>query len=161
MVRPPKEAASFAHFLFSVATTLRVHTREPLIRRFDDVLANYFDCLISLRCEILPRIRVLTCLRLLQAVPLADTHALGSCPHNGDNSAGRAKTPTAGGFLLGLKRGIIWSNSSGIEHFTLTDSVGLRFGLSVQPLDGCSSDGRASDERDSYLVIRFHRLLPV
>jgi hypothetical protein len=27
-VRPPKEAASFAHFLSSVATTLRVHTLQ-------------------------------------------------------------------------------------------------------------------------------------
>src|SRR5665811_418996 len=87
------------------------------------------------------------CLRLLQAVPLADIHTLGSCPHNGDNSAGRAKTPTTGGFLRGLKRGIIRSNSSGIEHFTLTDSVGLRFGLSVQPLDGRSSDGNACKQR--------------
>jgi hypothetical protein len=37
--------------------------------------------------------------------------------------------------LPGLKRGIIRSNSSGIEHFTLTDSVGLRFELAPVSLD--------------------------
>jgi hypothetical protein len=33
IVRPPNEAASFAHYLSSVATTLRVHTQESLNSR--------------------------------------------------------------------------------------------------------------------------------
>src|ERR1700674_5565274 len=105
--------------------------KNRLIRGFDDVLTDYFDCLISLRLEVLPRFRVFPCPRLLQAVPLADTHTLGSCPHVGDNSARRAKTSTAGGLLRSLSSGIICINGSGIEHFTLSDLVGLRFGLSV------------------------------
>jgi hypothetical protein len=42
-----------------------------------------------------------------------------------------------------------------VDDLNLCDDIGFWRGLRVKPLDGCSADGSAGDESDSYLEIPF------
>jgi hypothetical protein len=126
------ELAAFHSITSRAATT----PKRRLIRSFDDELPYYFDCLITLRRKVLPGCRVDPCLRLIQAVPLAETHTLGSHAHDCNNLSSSAETSTTGGLLRSLVNGAIRSSGRGIEHFAIGDNVGFGLCLGVQPLHG-------------------------
>src|SRR3954462_13736599 len=67
---------------------------------FDDILTGYFDDLPILH-KLLAFCRVEVGLRLLQAIPLADTHTFGWIAHASNYLASGAETPTAGRLLHG------------------------------------------------------------
>ena len=108
------------------STSRCCYARNRLIGGFDGVLTNYFDCLVPLRFKVLPSWRVEPCLRLLEAVPLADTYTLRSRPHGCNDLSSRPETTTTGGLLRGLHKGTVSSGGRGIEHLTFADDVGFR-----------------------------------
>src|SRR6266404_4000424 len=136
--------------------------RNDLIRSFDDVLTNYFDCLATLRFQVLPGCRFKPCLRLLQAVPFANTYTLGSRPHVCNNLSSRAEAPATGGLLRGLNSRAIRSSGSGIDDLALADEVSFRLGLSVQPLHGrCAERGARNDGQREFELRIHYTFLPV
>ena len=59
---------------------LRPGPWDGLIHSFDGVPPDCLEGLVTLRCKVIPGLRFIKCLHLLQAVPLGDGDTLGSRP---------------------------------------------------------------------------------
>ena len=127
---------------------------EGLIHHFDGVPPDCLEGFVTLRRKVIPGFRFVKCLRLLQAVPLGDGYTLGSRPLQCNNlSAASAQIATTRRLLRSLDKRDERGVGRSIEGLELADCVSFRFGLSVQPLDGCPERG-AYDRRWSMTEVR-------
>ena len=79
---------------------LRVAPGNNLIRGFDDVLPDYFDCLVTLRRKVLLGFPIEKCHRLVQAIPLGNGDVLRRvAPECNNLSINGAQITTAGRLL--------------------------------------------------------------
>jgi hypothetical protein len=105
-----------------------------LVRGFDGIIPYPPICLFASRLKVLCGCRIVECLRLLQAVPLVDSYALGCLALERNNLAARSvEVATAGSLDRSDDKRGVGSLGSAIERYGFDDGVGFRLGLSVQP----------------------------
>src|SRR5262245_9232493 len=114
-----------------------------LIQRFDGVPPYCLDRFVTLWRKIIPSLRFVICLRLVEAIPLVNDHPLGRRRSiNPDNLSPTSVERTTTGSLHGSLSE--WGESGlggGIERFEFADSIGFWLALSLQSLDRHYADG--------------------
>ena len=104
-----------------------------LIHCFDRISANGLDRLFTVGGEVIPGLRFVEGLCLLNAIPFRDSHALGwGWPLQANNlSAARAEVTTSCALLCNPDAPCNISSGLSIKRFEFADGVNFRLGLSV------------------------------
>src|SRR5438034_10617773 len=108
----------------SILSQTQGRTWFSLVHGFDDIPSYCLDCLVTLRCKVVPGFRLIKRLSLIETVPLGDGDAFWSGPfHRNDLAASRFQIASTGSMLRSHYAGNECSIRRAMERFELADRI--------------------------------------
>src|SRR5262249_45789319 len=110
-----------------VIRAIRIRSRRRLVPRFDGVPPYCLDRFVTLWRKVIPSLRFVMCLRLVEAIPLVDDHTLGRrrSINPDDLSPGSVERTTTGSVHGGVSEWGEGGLGGGIERFEFAYSIGF------------------------------------